>query len=81
MRWKEPVIQIGVPLVMTQVIAIVVLVFGFMNQNKRLDDVVRRLERLEDSLSRRMDRIEDRILAIDSRLANVARKIEALAWN
>lgn len=60
--WKEPFCQIGVPLILTQVTQVVVLVFGFVNQNKRFDDTNHRL----DEVITRLDRIENKLSQHDS---------------
>ena len=48
--WKEPFFQVGVPLILTQITTIVVLIFGFLNQNKRLDDIRTDLKEIKDLL-------------------------------
>ena len=47
--WQQPFFQIGIPLILTQITTIVVLIFGFLNQNKRLDDIIVRLGRIEEN--------------------------------
>jgi len=46
--WKEPFFQVGTPLIMTQITTIVVLIFGFLNQNKRLDDIRADLKEIKE---------------------------------
>ncbi len=66
---KEPFFQVALPLMLTMVATVWALI---STNNKRLDDIMQKL-----------GRIEDRLLAIEARLSAVERKVEALelkAW-
>lgn len=61
--WQQSFFQVALPIVLAQLLGIVVLVFGFLNQNKRLDDIIARLGRIEDLLrehDRRITTLEER---------------------
>jgi hypothetical protein len=64
---NEQLLILVLPLVLTQVTQIVVLVFGFISNNRRLDSIERRLESIEtklDSHTVRIARLEERVSPI-----------------
>jgi hypothetical protein len=66
---NQPFFQVALPIMSTILISVWALI---STNNRRLDDIVGRL-----------GRIEDRLLAIEARLAAVERKVDALelkAW-
>jgi len=72
---NQPFFQVALPIMVTMVATVWALV---STNNKRLDDIVARLGRIEDEMSARLGRIEDRLLAIENRLSAVERKVDAL---
>jgi len=66
---NQPFTQIALPIMITMILTVWALI---STNNRRLDDIVARL-----------GRIEDRLLAVENRLAAVERKVDALelkAW-
>jgi hypothetical protein len=66
---NQPFFQVALPIMVTMVITVWALI---STNNRRLDDIVARL-----------GRIEDRLLAVEARLTAVERKVDALelkAW-
>jgi len=66
---NQPFFQVALPIMGTMVVTVWALI---STNNKRLDDIVGRL-----------GRIEDRLLGIETRLAAVEKKVDALelkAW-
>ena len=69
MNLNQPFFQVALPIMATMLISVWAAI---STNNRRLDDIVARL-----------GRIEDRLLAIETRVAAVERKVEALelkAW-
>lgn len=66
---NQPFFQVALPIMVTMIITVWALI---STNNRRLDDIVARL-----------GRIEDRLLAVEARLSAVERKVDALelkAW-
>jgi hypothetical protein len=66
---SQPFFQVALPIMVTMMITVWALI---STNNRRLDDIVARL-----------GRIEDRLLAVETRLSAVGRKVDALelkAW-
>ena len=66
---SQPFFQVALPIMVTMMITVWALI---STNNRRLDDIVARL-----------GRIEDRLLAVEARLSAVERKVDALelkAW-
>ena len=66
---NQPFFQVALPIMVTMILTVWALI---STNNKRLDDIVARL-----------GRIEDRLLAVETRLTAVERKVDALelkAW-
>ena len=61
---QQPVIQVALPIVMTLVVASAI-------NNKRLDDICRRLDRVED----RLDLLIGKVAELDNRVTRIEDKL------
>lgn len=53
----EQLLILAVPITLTLIAQLIVLIFGFLSNNRRLDDIIKRLERIEAKLEGHENRL------------------------